>query len=193
MIRIAFPKDEKTNDAFAKWVMDRLNRPAVRPYRTIAAVDEQGRIVGGVVFNGYNGANVDLTAYAPGLISARAMRIVFRYAFEKLKATRVTARTARGRQALLGGEFVGKALERMGFVREAVAVRYYGDGRANDAIVYRMLRRECPWIGGKDGFARDTRPKRDGGRAGADESRNRDHAGRAEQLQPGDAIRQSDL
>lgn len=178
MIKIVRPANPETNRTFADWTMGKIGRKAVPPYRTLAAIEDE-RIVGGVVFNGYNGANVDITVYAPGGLTRNALREVFSFAFHDLKCTRVTARTRPGQAALIAGApLTGPhgIFERIGFVREAVSARYYGNGRANDAIVYRMLRSECPWIGGEHGRARGTRPKRNRGRADANESRNRDHA-----------------
>lgn len=147
-MKIVHPKNPETNKAFAEWTMDKIGRKAVPPYRTIAAIEDE-RIVGGVVFNGYNGANVDITIYAPGGLTRRALRDVFSFAFHDLKCTRVTARTRPNQKSLVAGAPLtgpNGLFERLGFVREAVAARYYGNGRANDAIVYRMLRSECRWI-----------------------------------------------
>lgn len=148
-MKIVRPANAKTNQAFAEWVMDRIGRPAVPPYQTMAAVDDDGRIHAGVVFNGYNGANVDITVYAPGGLTRRALREVCEFAFVKLQCTRITARTRRDQRALVAdAPLTGKGgiFERMGFVPEAIAARYYGRGPKNDALVYRMLRSECPWI-----------------------------------------------
>jgi RimJ/RimL family protein N-acetyltransferase len=140
-MRIIVPHDAAANDAIVKWVMGKLQAPAVKPYRGLGLEDDRGRLVAGVVFNGYNGANVDITVYGPGHIGRRELRAVFGYAFGPLQATRITARTRR-KNALHSD----KILERLGFRYEAKAVAYYGEGRANDAMVYRMLRRECRWI-----------------------------------------------
>jgi RimJ/RimL family protein N-acetyltransferase len=193
-LRIIYPADAQANEALGKWIMGKIGLVAVKPYRAVGLEDDTGRLVAGVVFNGYNGANVDISVYGPGHLQRRGLRAVFSFAFLQLKATRVTARTTVDnplhRQDLL---------KRLGFKYECAAADYYGAAqpgrpRAGHAMVYRMLRQECRWIGGEHGRrTRGTGPKRDGGRASDDESRNRDHAARAEQHQPGNAVGQPHL
>jgi hypothetical protein len=183
-VKLVFPGDEATNVQIAEWVMQRLGRRAVKPYRSIGAVDEAGQLVAGVVFNGYNGANVDLSIYAPGCISRSAIRQVMHYAFDVLKATRITVRIKRRRRGIVGKVplyGVGGVVERLGFVFECCAARYYGEGKAMDAMVYRMLREDCRWLdkGPTDGRTRGTGPQRNGGRANPDEQRHGHHAGRS--------------
>jgi hypothetical protein len=188
MMKLSTPANPATNEAFAKWVMSKLGRPAVKPYQALAVI-EDGRIVAGVVFNGYNGANVDITVYAPGRLSRGAIRDMFRYAFDDLQATRITARTRRSLRTLAGDwplAGAGGLLERLGFRCEGIASRYYGTGPKNDALVYRMLRSECPkWVGVFDhGRTGSTGPKEDGGGAGGNEPRNSGHANRPKRAKP---------
>jgi RimJ/RimL family protein N-acetyltransferase len=182
-MRIILPHDAAANDAIVKWVMGKLQAPAVKPYRGIGLEDNRGRLVAGVVFNGYNGANVDISVYAPGHIGRRELRAVFGYAFGALQATRITARTRR-KNVLHSA----KILERLGFRYEGKAVAYYGEGRACDAMVYRMLRHECRWIGEGNGRTKGARSEGDGRRASADEPRDGYYSSRPEQHQPGHAL-----
>jgi RimJ/RimL family protein N-acetyltransferase len=182
-MRIIFPHDAAANDAIVKWVMGKLQAPAVKPYRGLGLEDDRGRLVAGVVFNGYNGANVDITVYGPGHIGRRELRAVFAYAFNALHATRITARTRR-KNVLHSG----KILERMGFRYEGKAVSYYGEGRACDAMVYRMLRHECRWIGEGNGRTGGARSEGNGRSAIADESRNGYYPSRPEQHESGHAL-----
>lgn len=174
-MKLIYPADEKTNDAIATWVMKQFDRRATRPYRAIGLLNDNERLVAGVVFNGYNGANVDLTAYAPGLFSRRALRGIFRFAFMDLQATRITARTRRKNPL-----HTKQILKRLGFVYECLAPRYYDTGKAGDAMVYRMLRGDCPWIGElQDGrYAQGARSGGHGRSAGEDEPRDGCHANR---------------
>jgi hypothetical protein len=179
---IIHPADAATNDAIANWVMGKLGRRAVRPYKAIGLANGDGRLIAGAVFNGYNGANVDLTIYGPGLITRKSLRAIFHYAFDKLHATRVTARTRRKNVLHASG-----LLLRLGFSFETCAARYYGKGRAGDAMVYRMLREDCRWLGGHDGHPGTARPKRDSRSPSADEPRNGRHAGGLKFHKPGNA------
>lgn len=173
MTTLFYPRTEDEHERVASWVMKELGVRAAKPYRAMALVGDNQRVVAGVVYNGYNGANVDITVYAPGHLTASAMAAVFRYAFDKLRCTRVTARTRRDNPL-----HRDQILTRMGFKQEATAPHYYGP--RDDAIVYRMLRRECPWIGDRDGRPQGPGPGRYGGGASRDEQGNGYRPERAE-------------
>lgn len=182
-MKIIVPHDAAANEAIVKWVMGKLQAPAVKPYRGLGLADDRGSLVAGVVFNGYNGANVDITVYGPGHIGRRELRAVFGYAFGALQATRITARTRR-KNSLHSKDI----LKRLGFIYEGKAVAYYGEGRACDAMVYRMLRQECRWIGETSGRPGTARSQRNGRRPIADEPRNGYYPSRLEQHESGHAL-----
>lgn len=184
---ILLPRTKEEKEAVAEWIMGHVGRRAVRPYQCLAAISAEGRIVGGALFNGYNGANVDLTVYGPGLGSRQALRAICHYAFVELRCTRMTARTRRLKSSLVGDSPLNGRrgiLERMGFVFEVCAKEYYGAGKAGDAMVYRMTRAECPWIdiGGEIGRTRGAGSQRDGRSPSHNESRNGYHAEGLKQL-----------
>jgi RimJ/RimL family protein N-acetyltransferase len=190
-MKVIYPSNAETNDAIAGWIMGKLGRRAVRPYKALGVLNGDGRLIAGAVFNGYNGANVDMTVYSHsiGLASRSALLAVFRFAFLELKATRVTVRTKRKNALHSSG-----MLQRLGFSFETCAARYYGKGRAGDAMVYRMLREDCRWIGESNGRrTRGAGPERDGGRTNADEQGNGRRSSRPQQRQPSDAARQPHL
>lgn len=139
--------DDGLNGPGGAWIMQQFKQRAVQPYRALLAVDDAGQTIAGVIFHGYNGANVDLTAWAPAGWTRAMLRVVFGYAFETLHATRITVHVRRGRRynpLIRGGKRA--ILTRLGFVYEATLPRWYGDGEVNDAHTYRMLRENCPWI-----------------------------------------------
>lgn len=165
---IMHPSTGAQHDQIALWIMGKVGRRAVRPYRCIAALSDDGTLMGAALFNGYNGANVDLTVYGPGAGTRQALHAIFHYAFVTLKCTRVTARTRRRKSSQVGNTPLnGQAgiLARMGFVFEHCAREYYGTGKGGDAMVYRMMRAECPWLG--DGYGRTRGAGSPGNRPGA--------------------------
>jgi hypothetical protein len=156
--------DDGLNGPGGAWIMQQFKQRAVPPYRALLAVDDAGQAIAGVVFHGYNGANVDLTAWAPTGWTRAMLRVVFGYAFETLHATRITVHVRRGRRynpLIRGGKRA--ILARLGFTYEATLPRWYGDGEINDAHTYRMLRENCPWIArplpqeAPDGAAREAK------------------------------------
>jgi RimJ/RimL family protein N-acetyltransferase len=193
-LRIIYPADAQANDALAKWILGKIGLTAAKPYRAVGLEDDNGRLVAGVVFNGYNGANVDISFYGPGYLQRRGLRAVFSFAFLQLKATRVTARTKVDNPL-----HRDDLLKRMGFKYECAAADYYGPTRpgrprAGHAMVYRLLRHECRWIGGEHGRRTGgTGPKGNGRSASRNEQGNGGHAARPQQHQPGDAVGQPHL
>ena len=149
--------------AVAQWVMDYFRRRATPPYQAIGAVDADGRLVAGVVFNGFNGANIDITIRAEAPITRQGLRLVFGYAFRELQCSRVTARVRRGKAADRNPMVKGSRpyMKRLGFQLEHCSPCYYGNGRADSAYVFRMLREDCPWIRGFDD-GRPRSPEREG-------------------------------
>lgn len=130
----------------AQWVFANLGMRLAKPYDAVGIVRD-GRLIGGVVFNGYNGANVDLTIYGPGCISRRMLEAISRHVFIALQCTRATARTRRD------NKLMHELLPRLGFRPEGTQPRYYGSKKEDDAVVYGVLARNCPWLRTNDNIA----------------------------------------
>lgn len=92
-----------------------------------------GEIHGAAVFNDYYpGGNVEITYVGPRSYGKQQIGFMMRFAFQELKASRMTARTRRD------NILVNKLLPRFGFVYEGVQRRFYGPEKGADAIVYVM-------------------------------------------------------
>lgn len=130
------------DEAVADWAGKRLGRPFTPPYVAIGFSRDGERLHGAAVFNGWNGANIDLTIYGPGCLTRGAIRAVYDYAFRQIGAARMTARTARTNKPMK------RLIPRLGFEYEGVAKRYYGPERKDDAIVFGLFpERAKDWIG----------------------------------------------
>lgn len=105
------------------------------PYVTIG-VASHGRLVGGAVFNGFTGSDVELTIAGFGILSRGVMRAFAHYAFEQAGCRRVsmTVRTS--------NHLVHRLAGRCGFKIEGVKRRAYGN---EDAILYGLLPEDFPW------------------------------------------------
>lgn len=111
------------------------------PYTALGLADTSGALVGALVYTDYNGHSIELSVHAPGhVIGPDALRQMFRYPFETCQVLALGARTRRANTG------VRKMLGRLGFRPEGIRRRYYGPGRANDAVLYGMLREECRWL-----------------------------------------------
>lgn len=106
--------------------------------RGFAVVREDGRLVAGVVFSGWQPAfsSVELSAVALSshALSPGIVRQLGDYAFRQLLANRVWARTS------IKNHRATKLLRHVGFTAEGINADFYGPGK--HAGMYRMLRRE---------------------------------------------------
>jgi RimJ/RimL family protein N-acetyltransferase len=104
------------------------------------AVVRDGKMVAGVVFSGWKPAfaSVELSIVAVSYfaLSPQIVAALGGYAFEKLLANRVWARTS------IKNHRAVRLLEHVGAIREGIEADYYGPGE--HAGMYRMLKRE--WI-----------------------------------------------
>ena len=103
------------------------------PYRVFPIV-RNGTLVGGLLFNDFNGANIEWTVFAPTGLSRSAMRFSAQYAFDACHCTRMTARTRRSNTG------VKKMLQKAGWIYEGTMQRYYGPLKRDDAHLYRLDR-----------------------------------------------------
>lgn len=122
------------HDAIAGFVGRGLGTTILPPYTAIGWASGN-EIVGGAVFNCWNGSNIELTLYAPNAIYRGVVLALKHYAFEQLGALRVSATTRRGNVP------VRKMLPRAGFEFEGVAKQFFGPTRADDGLRF-VLRRE---------------------------------------------------
>ncbi len=94
-------------------------------------------LIGGAVFNGFNGADIHLSMAGPGILSRGVMRALAHYAFVQAGCRRVsmTVRTS--------NVTVHRLARRCGFQIEGVKERGYPD---EDAIMYGLLPEKFPWL-----------------------------------------------
>jgi RimJ/RimL family protein N-acetyltransferase len=120
------------SDAVAAWTGDKLGYWIAPPLHAIGIADADGMPIGGIVFNDWNGYNLEISIYGPGAMNRRTIAAAYTYAFTVAKATRLTGRVKRSNTALKA------MLPRLGFELEGVLHHYYGAGRNNDAFIYRL-------------------------------------------------------
>jgi hypothetical protein len=121
------------DQAVAEWAGQNLGAAVCPPFVAIGFAKE-GRLAGACIFNGWNGANIDITIYGPGCLARSSIRTAYRYCFNQIGAQRITARTRRSNRVMR------ELLPRLGFTQEFVMIKYYGPMRADDAFVYRLTR-----------------------------------------------------
>ena len=105
------------------YLEDRLNVKLTPPYTTIG-IEQDGRIVGGWLFNDYNGHNVEISVALDRPLTRGMIRAVSDYVFRQMKVRRVTARCRESNQKSAA------LIRRLGFRWEGRLPFYYGDEAA---------------------------------------------------------------
>ncbi len=99
-----------------------------------------GAIRGGVVFNEYNGPNINIHAASDGRgywMQRPMLRAIFDYPFNQAKVNRMTALVGSGNAKSR------KLVEHLGFELEATLSGAHPTG---DLLVYVMWKERCEWI-----------------------------------------------
>lgn len=123
------------DDAIVRYIERRLGIVIDRPCRAFGFASDAGEPLAAVVFNDYNGSNIELT-FAAERITRAVLRWIANYAFVDAGCRRVTVRAKRRNKPSL------RLIMRTGFKFEGVAKRYYSD---DDAVIYSMFKEHCKW------------------------------------------------
>ena len=102
-------------------------------------IEKDGAIIAGVVFDEWNGANANITVASDGSrkwLNRHFLLAVFDYAFNVLKAKRLTALIAEFNKDSM------RFCRHIGFTPEATLTDAHPSG---DLYVYRLMRDECKW------------------------------------------------
>lgn len=130
--KLVFDRSEEV----AAYLERRLNTVLHAPYTTIG-LEQAGRIVGGWLFNDYNGSNIEISAALDRPLTRGVIRAVAKYVFGQLRVRRVTARCR------ADNEKSAALIRRLGFAPVLYDPKYYPDG---DALVFVLYRHQCRWI-----------------------------------------------
>ena len=103
-------------------------------------VDEDGRLIGGVVFTNFDRAGVTLhsAGESAAWLNRMFLRAVFSYPFKQLKCRRMTT------ICRVDNPHAIKFAEKIGFKREGVLRKADDDG--TDLLILGMLKEECRWL-----------------------------------------------
>lgn len=123
----------------AQFVHDTMGHVGATDYTAIGLEDD-GKIVAGVLYDNYNGASVNTHIAANNSkrwMNREYLHFIFWYPFEQMKVKRLTALVAENNTD--SRNFVKK----LGFDLEATLQDADPDG---DLLVYRMFRDQCKWL-----------------------------------------------
>lgn len=109
----------------------------------IGKLDDQGKLIAGVLYEDWNGANIVCHIAGEGNWASRQfLNVIFDYPFNQLKVRRITVPV--GSTNIKSIHLV----TRMGFALESTLAQAIPGG---DLLLYRMFRSECQYLRGKYG------------------------------------------
>jgi hypothetical protein len=104
----------------AAWAFSTFNRFPMPVDRAIGLISPVGDLKGAVLFQHFNGINVEMSYYGPNTLSAGIVRSIARVIITEFKAARLTVVTSKRNKRLM------KALTRLGFSLEGSQRRFFG-------------------------------------------------------------------
>jgi len=116
-----------------EWASQQFGRKLAPCYSAFGLIDKEGPLLGAVIFQDYNGSNIEVSYWGHGF-TLGVIKQLMSYCFEHLKVERVTARTPRDNKALL------RQMPKIGFKYEGCLRRYYGPHKRHDALIFGMLK-----------------------------------------------------
>lgn len=119
-----------TDDRVAQFITDETGERFVPPY-TCMGIERDGKIVAGVVFNGYTGPAIEINVAGTGW-DRGFMREVGRYVFGQLGCSRMGMTTEK--------DYVARLAMRLGARHEGTLCNQFGPGR--DGQVYGCTKEE---------------------------------------------------
>lgn len=132
------------------WTAEMMGENVVFGAAVGFGVEEDGKIIAGVVFDDYNGVNINMHVASDGTkrwMNREILWMVFDYAFNQCKVNRITGLVGEGNIAARTFD------EHIGFTLETTLKAAHPTG---DLLVYRMFRDECRWLRMSYGKAKRT-------------------------------------
>ncbi len=108
------------DEMVAKWAFEIHGLHPTAVDLAVGVVSPDHTLVGAILFQSFNGTNVEISYYGWRTLSPGIIRAIACIALEHFRAARVTVVTARRNKRLI------RALVRLGFALEGHMHRYYG-------------------------------------------------------------------
>lgn len=122
----------------AKKLFSNFNAAASRAI----GLEREGRIVAGVIYEGWNGRSVVCHIAIEGLMTPAYLAAIFHYPFLHLGADKIIAPVAEGNRESI------RLVEKLGFRKEAQLLDAHPDG---SLLLYTMSAKDCRFIGARYG------------------------------------------
>ena len=128
----------------AAWTYATFNLFPMPVVKALGIVGQEGSLIGGILFQNYNGVNVNLSYYGPGTVSSGIVKAVCRICVAELHVARLTVIVPKKNKRLL------RSVQRFGWRLEGVQRRFYGhrDCTRNTGVRFVMFREHLNKLAG---------------------------------------------
>lgn len=130
-------------DEVVRWVTERSEGDFIPGFHAGIGIAKNGALVGGCVFEGYNGASINIHVASDGSghwLNREFLFAVFDYPFRQLGVKRVTGIVPSC------NEQARRFDEKVGFELETTLKDAHPNG---DLLIYKMTRDKCRWLAWK--------------------------------------------
>jgi hypothetical protein len=129
----------------ADWLVTISNCRPMLFNMAIGLTDDSDQLIGGILFTGYNGSDVEVHYYGPGTLTRRIVRLICGIAVKHFNANRMTVRTRK--------KHMSRGCLKLGAVFEGNVKRLYGptDGRNHAGKQYAFFREQLEFLAGLKG------------------------------------------
>lgn len=124
------------DEQVASYIFDLYKQPPMKFDKAIGLVSHEGKLLGGILFQCWNGHNVELSYYGDGTMTPGIIRCIARISLTTFNVSRVTVTTGKRNKRFI------KSLQKIGFRLEGAQRCYYGarDCTRNTAVRFVMFR-----------------------------------------------------
>ncbi len=121
------------DEQVALWLFTKKGWPTYKYDRAIGLVDWKGQLVGAVLYQHWNGCNVEISYYGERTMTAGIVRCLARFTLMVFNPSRLTVNTCKKNKRFI------KALHKLGFRLEGASRRFYGMEDCNRNTAVRMV------------------------------------------------------
>jgi RimJ/RimL family protein N-acetyltransferase len=113
------------DELVAKWLFSTLKQKIYTYDRALGLVDPSGKMIGAVLFQNWNGPNLEISYYGERTMTVGVVRCLAQFVLNTFDPARLTAITSKRNRQFM------RALQRLGFRLEGVQRCYYGKKDCN--------------------------------------------------------------
>jgi RimJ/RimL family protein N-acetyltransferase len=126
------------DEQVAAWLFTQMGWPAYKFDKAVGLVSAKGELIGAVLYQHYNGCNVECSYYGRKTMTAGIIRCLARFTLLTFNPSRMTVNTSKRNKRFI------RSLTRFGFKLEGTSRCYYGleDNNRNTAVRFVAFRED---------------------------------------------------